>query len=828
MAQARRRKHPPTRWNSLRPQRPELIHIVALNTMMIAPLLQTLTGQVEFFLAHKSRPFDVFLLLGLLLMTIPLGWFLIASLLARLNQRLYRSFHLLTIASLSTLSFLPALKALPGIPAIFASVILGIMLAFFYHNGESARRWLTYMAVSTIIIPLLFLSQGYMPKFLFTTRSYSTPTTQNKSIHLTSAPPIVILLLDELPVSELMDAKGQIDEVRYPNFARLAKLSTWYPNTVTFTDETRLAIPGILTGNLSSNMGAPLLASYPQNLLAFLDGTYTSHIHEGLGAMSPQTVRSQYRSTPERLQSLAEDLPTIYLHCLLPPDFTQSLPPVNRSWRNFVLDYSVTEKRAQNFEAYLEKIKPTQSPGLYFYHLIMPHFPYRYLPSTKQYYGGNDSYITGLGPEGKRWSSDWMARQEFQRHSLQLGATDKLLGKLLDKLKETELLNSCLLAVMADHGCSFREGVEFRRMSPNNYPDILTVPLFIKAPWQRKGRIDPRPASLLDVTPTIVAYLGLDLPWKTLGIKLQNPPRSRSEIPLVFSSDGRQAALEVNPVTWWQTSLTRKLEVVGDGSWDRVYNLGPYKELYKQRANNLPTWQATGEVELPFSSLWANVRTSDNVLPCRIQGRLTKTAPAPIALAIEVNGQIEATTWASSENNGRFTAMVPESSLKNGPNTIKIFQVLGPEGGPLKLAKLPLAQDTPYTLHLGKNEISYKDKTFTLDHALDGDANMTEESEYYLISGWAGNTVARKPAERVLVFYDNQFIRAADVELNMRINGLKYGPSFLQSGFLLQIPKDALPKNELTRLKIYALSSQGTASQIHLSFARPTLHDGNP
>ena len=40
--------------------------------------------------------------------------------------------------------------------------------------------------------------------------------------------PVVVVVLDELPVASLMDGLGRVDAATFPNFGRLARRSTWY------------------------------------------------------------------------------------------------------------------------------------------------------------------------------------------------------------------------------------------------------------------------------------------------------------------------------------------------------------------------------------------------------------------------------------------------------------------------------------------------------------------------------------------------------------------------------------------------------------------------
>ena len=60
--------------------------------------------------------------------------------------------------------------------------------------------------------------------------------------------PVVMLLLDEFPLTSLLDSKGQVDARLYPNFAKLAGQSTWYRNATAVSGLTQWAVPAMLSG----------------------------------------------------------------------------------------------------------------------------------------------------------------------------------------------------------------------------------------------------------------------------------------------------------------------------------------------------------------------------------------------------------------------------------------------------------------------------------------------------------------------------------------------------------------------------------------------------
>ena len=55
--------------------------------------------------------------------------------------------------------------------------------------------------------------------------------------------PVVFLMLDEFPQGALLDTNGALDAKRFPGFARLVSVSTWYPGATTVAPWTNLAVP---------------------------------------------------------------------------------------------------------------------------------------------------------------------------------------------------------------------------------------------------------------------------------------------------------------------------------------------------------------------------------------------------------------------------------------------------------------------------------------------------------------------------------------------------------------------------------------------------------
>ena len=79
-------------------------------------------------------------------------------------------------------------------------------------------------------------------------------------------PLAVMIVMDEFPVDAMLGRNGQIDAVRYPNFAALAATGTWFRNATTVYDSTTRAIPEVLDGKLPRRRSNPTYTGHPRSV----------------------------------------------------------------------------------------------------------------------------------------------------------------------------------------------------------------------------------------------------------------------------------------------------------------------------------------------------------------------------------------------------------------------------------------------------------------------------------------------------------------------------------------------------------------------------------
>ena len=99
------------------------------------------------------------------------------------------------------------------------------------------------------------------------------------------------MVFDEFPADDLLRPDGSIDAERFPNFARLASISTWFPNATTVFDSTFGAVPAILDGRLPRPRMATDVRSHKPSIFHVLDRLgYEVFKVESASAVCPPSI----------------------------------------------------------------------------------------------------------------------------------------------------------------------------------------------------------------------------------------------------------------------------------------------------------------------------------------------------------------------------------------------------------------------------------------------------------------------------------------------------------------------------------------------------------
>ena len=841
------------------------LHVFVLVGFAVAqPLFDLLARQAEFFAARRAPSIDIAIFVVCLSVALPALLAGTEWLIGCCRQRLRSWLHTLLVAGLSAAIALQALvkmseeSTLPGILFIAASLVLGGIVASSYTRFAPVRLFITLLTPAIFIFPGLFVFASPVTSLLFpTTSSHFTPRP------IPSPPPIIMVVFDEFSLTSLLDEQHQIDPIRYPHFATLAREATWFRNATTVSNDTVVAVPAMLTGQYPNRFRLPIAADHPHNLFTLLEGTYAFNVFETRTQLCPERLcGSGILKRPrlgKRLATLLSDMSIVYLHLLLPSDWRRSLPPISQDWMNFAarapqINPSKTdqtradnqakltqwlwkdivlerpEDRPQQVLDFIDTLHPTSQPTLHFLHVLLPHQPYLWLPSGKAY--SLDYNPPGLSANTGRWSTDeWAALQAQQRALLQIGLVDTLLGKVLAQLKTNGLYERSLLIVTADHGVSFRPGESTRTVTQTTLPDIMPVPLFIKAPAQQQGRISDRAVEIIDIVPTVADMLGIDLPWTADGhsaLALSIPERSTRTI---YSSCGscpgaspqRQEFSRVAPAV--TAAVQRKLRLFGSGPlWPRLFQVGPVPQLVGKRVNEIGvSTQSPIHISLDFPQHFSQVNLQDPFLPAYITGSVSPPPRSgqPFSLAVAVNGTIQAVTqpWSVSIKGryGSWAAVVPETAFQTGQNTIEVFVVSDVTG------QLTLARATEAHYRLSGSSTDQTEVLMSPDgspiplvpQALRGYIETPQVSENtVLLKGWAVDEKHAQPAERILIFLNGTFYHAGLTGISRPGIAEWLGqPAFATSGFRYIFPAEPFVGSGTPEVRAFALSG-GIASEL--------------
>ena len=482
-------------------------------------------------------------------------------------------------------------------------------------------------------------------------------------------PPVVVVVFDEFPTDDLLGPDGKIDAERFPHFAELASMSTWFPNGHTVYDSTFKAVPAILDGRLPKRGTAPDVRSHKPS--AF-------HLMDRLGYEVFKVESSS---------------------AVCPPDIC----PGARTRRPGVLKRLAGGGRPARFHQWIGAIRRRPEPSFYFHHALMPHEPWIYLPSGRQSRPAGNDPVEGIN-RVPGFDDPELSVHNHLRHLLQVGYTDHQLGELLARLRRTGLLRSALLMVTADHGYSFQVGVRSRRLlSEGNVEEIAPVPYFVKAPGQTEGRVDASLVRNVDVVATVADLLGARVFWKQDGHSAFSEATRRRN---VFSARTRDFAQEIR-IGVSEMERRRELwrrrwaQLFGTGiqsrvlygdPWAMAYRIGPHPELLGRRVAALPVRPpAAISAELANAALVANVTGDHGLFPTRFTGVLRGVPfDEHRDVAVAVNGRIRAVgrsfdLWR--KNREFFSLMVPEPALREGRNRVDLFEVL-PGGQLVTLQRL--------------------------------------------------------------------------------------------------------------------------------------------
>lgn len=671
--------------------------LAVLWTFAVAqPLFDLLKDNPEFFAARGSSGFDV-ISWSVLVVVLPPALLLGIELLVGLAGRRARQIaHLVLIAGLVALIAAQALKRsidASDLILIVLSLAIGAGVAALYARAEPVRSFLRVLSPAPIVFLALFLFTDPISKVAFPDEA------QARTIGGVSDAPIVVVLLDELPSNTLLGADGRIDAERFPGFGELARSATWFRNAYTIYDSTERAQPAIMDGNLPSKDKLPTSSDHPNSIFSLFGKSHRLNVSEEATTVCSRDLCEDQRldeSYPDRMRSMSEDLGLVWLHVVAPPEMETDLASVSENWGNFGgaseespdLGSTGAERntranlnggREARFEEWIEDIQPGRRPSLNFKHTLLPHVPWQYLPDARRYRRQANDAIPGLSNQSFRWQSQLDVL--LQRHFLQTGFADHELQELWKHLEDEGLWDKSLIVVAADHGVAFPRARERRRLGRANAAEIAPVPLLIKAPGQKTGKIDDALVSTIDILPTIFDVLNLDPRVEMDGKSaLSDEVQRRRTLKILLRNSFEELDIpEADFERERQRIVDRNHALLGTGADgpDRIYRIGPHQELLGKTPRQAGLEPL--DVSFAYGADYKNVDPSSPFVPAHVVGQVEDGGDGGRDVAVAVNGKIvgvgETFTLAVGDAGELVSVIVPPQSFKAGANDVRVYLV---------------------------------------------------------------------------------------------------------------------------------------------------------
>ena len=685
-----------------------LIELFVLSGFAIAQPLLDVTGKSpDFFLFRRADRFDIVALVAGVTLLPALGVWAVEVLVGLVSERLTRLVHLAAVTGLFAVLAVQVAKKLTDLrgPRLVAIALVGGLLAgVLYANWSGLRLWLRYLAPAPLVFALLFLLVSPTSKLVLPARAEASSGAAANG----KQPPLVMILFDEFPLSSLLDSKGRIDRRVYPNIADFAGQSTWYRNATGVAGFTPWAMPAMLTGNYPAKVKAPSYTEYPDNMFTLFGKYYDLKAYETISQLCPP---SQCRPTAGNigrvgLRAVLGDSARVFKEIVSPYD--AAVDPAS------FIDQTAAEETAPSdgkplhpqfrfnqlrlnqpsrFNDFLAGLEASDQPTMHFLHLLLPHAPWRYLPSGNEY-----NYKTfGRGFESNQTPVQAI-ELGHQRHLLQLAYTDRLVGQVVDKLKAEGIWDKSLVVMGADHGEGWVPGEKPRSLGKTNAPDLMWVPQFIKAPGQDAGVVDDRNWEQVDLLPTVADLVNIQVPWKMDGsAQTGRPTRARTE-KWWYDIPGHREVRD-GPSNWSVVlagetdSLVRAAEGVRG-----LYRFGSFADLvYRDPASVGAIGGAPATAILDDFRLYGQIKPSSGKIPALVSGKLTsRLPPAGSTVLVAVNGRIGGESKLFPERPGepaaKFAAITPDFLFKagDGRRQLQVY-VVDRSGGEPRLQPVSLS-----------------------------------------------------------------------------------------------------------------------------------------
>jgi len=820
------------RRGSVRPFRVEALHTLALFALAIAqPVFSTIGEAPEFLVAHNATPLVIVAFAVGLALIAPLAIIAVEWLVSRIYRPAGKVLHGLVVLVLLGIIAQQVLDRFLDLDVkllLGLSLLLAVLASLLYWRSATVSRMVSIAAIGALLLPLNFLFVSPASRLVLSKGGdvFGEVSPPKKT------PPIVFIVFDEFNPTVLLDENKQIDEVRYPNFAALAKDSWWFPRATSPYHLTTAAVPAILTGKRpGAEQRLPTFADHPRNLFTMLGENYRMNVHELLTSLCPGTI---CKNDKKEFSSgrFGSDVLVILGHSLLPQEIaSEHLPSLAGGWHGFGArqDSAFDQQFLDIQRAMAGKLKKKTKPRfiddfidtiggedhLNFLHVLLPHAPYEFFPSGMMY----NSTRYGFGSDRDVWGDNQdLINLDYQRYMLQVGLLDRKIGELIDRLKEKEIYDDALIIVTADHSRTFSRKHFIRKMTTEN-AELLHVPLIVKRPGQKEGRVSDASVSTLDILPTIADELGIEHVWDLDGAGL-------------FSSDFPERewiALNVNgeefefpweevvrlPLLDWQLRTFPPRHPLDDLQVSHRYSDLIGDDIATLSGEISP--RGSGVRLLQNLHSFTSVDFGTGFLPAVIDSQITGEVQPGSWVLFALNGKVASVSqvYAQDEDAQHVSALLPEKLFLDGFNKLEVFLFID-EGEERRLIPVDI-ETTTFQVDAGRSVVtSSAGQEYPIrPKERFGHVDMLRlEGGSLAVSGWSVDSIRKKSTDTVAIFSGEEFVCATNPS-GTRPDVARHfeSPDAVLSGFSIVCPlQDA--DVDRSQLKIFGISKSGEAGEL--------------
>ena len=241
--------------------------------------------------------------------------------------------------------------------------------------------------------------------------------------------------------------------------------------------------------------------------------------------------------------------------------------------------------------AAIDWLEGVKEPFFIWVHYFDPHGPYDPPPPY------DSDYYEGDPRNSKHTSMDGISvvyyqnldgitdiRYPLAQYKGEITYTDKAIGQLLEAVDRCGLRDNTLVLMTADHGESLGENNYYFDHGETLHDTSMRVPLIIRAPWLEGTRVVEGPVSLVDVYPTVLNLLDIEVPEGIQGQSVANylvegsvPDRELFMETLLPMTSKRPAIFGIQTEHWKMTLRQNRVKL-----FHRISDPGEQKNVAKQ------------------------------------------------------------------------------------------------------------------------------------------------------------------------------------------------------------------------------------------------------